>query len=391
MKTDMYIVSGFLGAGKTTLIQKLLQETFREGKIALVENDFGEVSVDAALLQAGGVQVTEINSGCICCTLSGDFIRALETLLTQYHPDTVIIEPSGVGKLSDIEESCSDPHIRALAEVKRKITVVDVKRCARYLDNFGEFFEDQIEHADTILLSRTEQHPDKAEEARALVKEHNAHAVVFSKPWADISGRDIVCPQTAPHRHEATHAEHAHDEACRHGGHEHEDHGGHVHTDHGEHEHEDHCGHAHTDHGGDAHEDHCGHVHTDHGGHEHEDHCGHVHTDHGGHTHEDHCGCEHDHEHTADAVFDTVTIRTNRVFEAADLRSRVSDMEKQSNGTILRAKGIVRGTDGYLNVQYLPGDWSIETCAAAGDMLCVIGQHLDGQALACLFDGAISV
>jgi G3E family GTPase len=324
MNTGIYIISGFLGAGKTTLIQKLLRESFRKDKVVLVENDFGDISVDAALLGAGGIQVTEINSGCICCTLSGDFIKTLEELLTRYRPDTVIIEPSGVGKLSDIEKACADPRIRSLAEIKRKITVVDVKRCAMYLENFGEFFEDQIGHADVVLLSRTEDFPEKVDDARKLIGEINPGAPVHSKPWEQIDTGEILSPHDTPIQPKAAH------------------HAGHM------------CNCAHG---------------------------------HGAHECEDHCECKHN--HCAEDVFDTVTVRTNRVFDIKDLRARVSDMERRSKGTILRAKGLVRGTDGYLNVQYLPGDLKIESCAAGGDMLCVIGRNLNKRELAELFGGAL--
>lgn len=181
MATEIYVISGFLGAGKTTLIQKLLKEAFRKEKVVLIENDFGEISVDAALLKSGGIEVKEMNSGCICCSLSGDFVKALKELLDRFHPDKIIIEPSGVGKLSDIMKACSDPRVQALAKVKAKITVVDVKRCQMYLDNFGEFFEDQIQNANVILLSRTESFSDKINDAYRLVKSLNAHSTILSK------------------------------------------------------------------------------------------------------------------------------------------------------------------------------------------------------------------
>lgn len=307
MASEIYIVSGFLGAGKTTLIQKLLGEAFSNEKVALIENDFGDISVDAALLKSGGIEVKEINSGCICCSLSGDFVKALKDLLDRFHPDKIIIEPSGVGKLSDIMKTCSDPRILPLAKVKAKITVADVKRCKMYLDNFGEFFEDQIQNADVILLSRTEKFPDRVNDAEKLIRTLNACSAILSKPWKQITADDILYPEQAASR-----------------------------------------------------------------------------------TFEHGCSCSHHscgHNHTAEQAFDTVTIRIKRIFTIDDLTIRVSKMEQNAKGTILRAKGIVRGPDGYINLQYLPGDIQITGCGASGDMLCIIGRNLNRQELCSLFDG----
>lgn len=319
MSTEIFVISGFLGAGKTTLIQKLLKEAFHNEKIVLIENDFGDISVDAALLKSGGIEVREMNSGCICCSLSGDFIKALKELLNRFQPDKIIIEPSGVGKLSDIMKACSDPRILPLAEVKAKITIADVKRCKMYLDNFGEFFEDQIKNADTVLLSRTEEFPDKINAAREMIKELNPHAAIFSKPWDQINGAQIL------------QGHHVHTNGCT-------------------------CG--------------C------HGAHGHSNHQ---------HSHDHNCSCGHN--HAAEDIFDTVTIRTNQVFSMEDLKARVSTMEKGSKGTILRAKGIVRGPGGYINLQYLPGDIKMTECTAKGDMLCIIGRDLNRQELCTLFGG----
>ncbi len=316
MITDIYIISGFLGAGKTTLIQKLLTEAFINDKVVLIENDFGEISVDAALLKSGNVEVKEINSGCICCSLSGDFVKALRELVSRFHPDKIIIEPSGVGKLSDIIKACADPSIKNLAEVKAKITVADVKRCKMYLDNFGEFFEDQMENADVILLSRIENFPEKVNNTHKLVKSLNAHAVIFSKPWDQITSAEILYPQQDHH----THSEYRNS--------------GHMYTC-GQHDHDSNC----------------------------------------------------DHNHSAEEIFDTITIRTNQVFSMKELKARVLKMERSTQGTILRAKGIVRGLDGYINLQYLPGDIQITNCATGGDMLCIIGRSLNRQELVGLFGG----
>lgn len=331
MTTEIYVISGFLGAGKTTLIQKLLQEAFDREKVVLIENDFGEISLDAALLKSGGIEVREINSGCICCSLSGDFINALQELLTQFRPDKVIIEPSGVGKLSDILKACADPRILPLARVKASVTVVDTKRCNRYLENFGEFFEDQIQHADIVLLSRADEFPGRVQAAREMMRELNPHARILSKPWAQIDAEELLCPQVGA---EGCGKQPEHPERCK-------------------------CG-CHDGHGGGCH------------GH------GDVDADCGG-----SCG----HDHAAGEVFDTVTIRIDRVFPVSELKARVCEMEKRAQGVVLRAKGIVRGPDGYLNLQYLPGAVEVTPCTATGNALCVIGRDLSRQELCDLFGG----
>lgn len=330
MSTEIFVISGFLGAGKTTLIEKLLREAFQNEKVVLIENDFGDISVDAALLKSGGIEVKEMNSGCICCSLSGDFIKAIKELLDRFHPDKIIIEPSGVGKLSDIMKACSDPRILPLAKVKAKITIADVKRCKMYLDNFGEFFEDQIQNADAILLSRVGEFPDKVDAAQKIIRGLNPHAVIFSKPWGQINVNEILHPHRDDH---APIEHHAHTHDCK-------------------------CG--------------CG-CHDAHSHMEHE------------HTHAHKCSCGHNHR--AEEIFDTVTIRTNRVFSIEDLKARISNMERSARGTILRAKGIVRGTRGYMNLQYLPGDIKVTKCTASGDMLCIIGHNLNRQELCTLFSG----
>lgn len=322
MFTEIYVISGFLGAGKTTLIRKLLKETFKKDKVVLIENDFGEISIDAALLKSSGVEVKEINSGCICCSLSGDFVKSVKEILERFNPDKIIIEPSGVGKLSDIVSACSDPTISSLAKVKSKITVADVKRCQMYLDNFGEFFEDQIKNADVILLSRTENFPDKVNDTYNLVKNLNTRSIIFTKPWHQINVEEILLPR------------------------------------HDHHEHGNHCRHTHG----------CK-------NHHHDDTRG----------HKDHGDCDHD--HFAENFFDTVTIRTNRKFTIEDLKLRMHKLEKNQSGNVLRAKGIVHGAKGYVNVQYLPGDLKITNCVTEGNTLCIIGRNLDKQELIKLFSG----
>lgn len=333
MATDIYVISGFLGAGKTTLIQKLLNEAFHNEKVILIENDFGEISVDAALLKSGSIEVKEINSGCICCSLSGDFVKALKEVLDRFYPDKIIIEPSGVGKLSDIVKCCSDLRIRPLAKVTLKITVADVKRCQMYLDNFGEFFEDQIKNADTILLSRTEKSPDRVDAARKLIRSLNADSVILSKSWDVMDASEILISKS----NRIARVER--DSRSR--GYENPQPGANTNKEQ-EHQHHDGCRHSR----GDA-----------------------------------------PHNHPAEDVFETVTIRTGQIFGIEDLKARIMAMERNAKGTVLRAKGILRGTDGYLNLQYLPGDVQISKCSAAGGMLCIIGRNLNRQELCTLFEG----
>lgn len=322
---EIYIISGFLGAGKTTLIQKLLKEGFQDKKIALIENDFGDISVDAALLKSGNVEVTEINSGCICCNLSGNFIKALQELLRRFKPDAIFIEPSGVGKLSDIIKSCSDKSIRPLAKVTAKITVADVKRFKIYLNNFGEFFEDQIQNADTILLSHSEDFHHKVNEVIELIKELNKNAAILSRPWDKISVEEILPPKYNTNTPTLLH-KHVKKFSCNHHN------------------------------------------------------CNHVH-----HNEISSYACNH--SHSAEEVFDTVTIRTSKAFTAEDLKSRISYMERNAEGTILRVKGILKGINGYIHLQYLPENFEITNCPVNGDMLCIIGQGLNRQELINLFDG----
>lgn len=314
MTTETYIISGFLGAGKTTFIQKLLKEAFSDDKVVLIENDFGEISVDAALLKADGVEVKEMNSGCICCSLSGDFVKAVKEIVERFHPDKIVIEPSGVGKLSDIIKACDDARINKLVSIAAKITVADVKRCKMYLDNFGEFFEDQIQNANVVMLSRVESFPDKVESARKLIEDLNPKAAIFSEPWSDINAIDVLTLQQHTHNGMQSH-------------------------------HHDHKG------------------------------CEHTLCEH------DHC----DHHHSAKELFDTVTIRTSRKYQISELKTCMYKAEHELTGTILRAKGIVKGTSGYLNLQYVPGDLKITGSTTAGDLLCFIGKNINRNELTKLF------
>lgn len=296
--TNLYLISGFLGAGKTTLIKKLLEEEFTDSKTALIENDFGEISIDAALLRTGKVNVREINSGCICCSLAGDFVIALEDLLRKLKPDNILIEPSGVGKLSDIEKGCQDPRIAPFAIIRKKITAVDVKRCQMYLENFGEFFEDQIRCADTILLTRTEQFPERTDAAKQLVKSLNPYAKILSAPLNTLPAKELLCGEKSENR--------AQQQCC--------------------------CAHD------DA---------------------------------EGSCKCS----TSAHEVFQTVTIQTKHPFTQEELKQCFVEM-KQLSGEIFRAKGIVPGRHGFLQVQYVPGNAMVTPCKTSGNSVCIIGRNL---------------
>lgn len=328
--TEIYIISGFLGAGKTTLIQKLLSEHLAGKRVALVENDFGEVNVDAALLKKSGVQVRELNAGCICCTLTGDFIAALGSLLKTYQPEVIIIEPSGVGKLSDVEKACLSKTITPMARIARKLTVVDAKRCARYLENFGEFFEDQVAHADAILFSRMEPCGTQLEEAMKIVEHLNPEADVYAEAWSSLTAEELLGHD--PCRCEAPVEEHGEAHACC------------TCCGHHDHDHDHHHHHA------------CGHHHH------HEGH---------GHAHE---------------TFDTVTIRFSQgPISVSALAQKLSVLERPEYGMVLRAKGILRGADGFLNLQFLPGDLKIEETEVMGNELCIIGRALEREKISQLF------
>ncbi len=347
--TKIDIFSGFLGAGKTTLIRKLIAEGYKGEKLVLIENEFGEIAIDGGFLKDAGVQITEMNSGCICCTLVGDFTKALRKVMEDYAPDRIIIEPSGVGKLSDVAhavEQVEGAHIGA------KVTLVDAGKCRMYMRNFGEFFNDQVENADLIVMSRTDTaSAEKILAATELLKQLNPKAGLISTPWDKLKGEQIVEAM----EHNALHEELEHME------HEHHHH----------HEHDEHCS--------------CGcHDHE----HEHEHH----------HEHDEHCSCgchdhehehEHHHHHHADEVFTSWGIETPRRFTESALRDILSALEDESSyGIILRAKGIVDAEDGdWLYFDYVPGEVDIRRGGAAvTGRFCVIGSKLNEQALKELFE-----
>ena len=398
--TKIDIFSGFLGAGKTTLIKKLLEEAYAGEKLVLIENEFGEIGIDGGFMQDAGIEVTEMNSGCICCSLVGDFGKALHKVLDTYHPDRILIEPSGVGKLSDI--------IRAVQSVSEDAsmlngftTVVDVKKCKMYMKNFGEFFNDQIENAGCIVLSHTDDvQQNKLDDAVALLREHNATATIVTTPWAQLDGkqllaamerRDTIEEELKRLQHEAEHYHHHHhdhdecddpDCACHH----HHDH------DEEEHEHEHHH-HHHHDHDECDDPDCACHHHHDHD----EDEDEHEHHHHHHHDHDEcddpdcechHHGHGHHHHHHADDVFVSWGVETTKKFTKEELESALEALlEEKTYGVVLRAKGIVEGVDGkWIHFDYIPGESNVrEGSASIIGRLCVIGSKLCKHELAELF------
>ena len=391
--TKIDIFSGFLGAGKTTLIKKLLKEAYADEKVVLIENEFGEIGIDGGFLREAGVEITEMNSGCICCSLVGDFGKALVEVLERFAPDRILIEPSGVGKLSDVCRAVGD----VLGEdvvLGSAIAVADATKCRVYMKNFGEFYNDQIQHANAIVLSRTGgMSEDKLAAAVALLREKNAEAVIVTTPWEELDGKDLLAAVENKRTVEAELAElmqehehhHHHDHKCE-CGHEHHPH----------HDHECECGHEHhhhhdreceRGHGHHHHHDHeceCRHEHHHH--HDHECECGHEHHHH---DHECECGHEHHHhhDHHADEVFSSIGRETAKTYTEETLRSILAAFDRGEAGEVLRAKGILRGEDGkWLHFNYVPEEMDIRVGGAdVIGRLCVIGAHLDEDKIASLF------
>ena len=392
--TKIDIISGFLGAGKTTLIKKLLQEAFSGEKVVLIENEFGEIGIDGGFLKEAGVQITEMNSGCICCSLVGDFGTALKEVLDTYTPDRIIIEPSGVGKLSDVIAAVERVKDAGTAlELNSFVTVVDAMKCKIYMKNFGEFFNNQVEHASAILLSRTQNVDEtKLHTAVHLLRDHNPKAAIITTPWDQLTGTQILQAMEGGHdlahalmEEIAYHHHHEHDEHCDCGCHDH---------DHEHHHHHDEpcdCGcHDHDHHH--EHDEHCGchdHEHEHH--HEHDDHrdCG-CH-DHEHHHEEDACAvCHvHQHHHHADEVFTSWGRETPNKYTREDLQDILSELAMGTSvGTVLRAKGMVPCADcgHWLHFDLVPGEFEIrEGGAEYTGRLCVIGSGLDEDKLAKLF------
>ncbi|MCF2651093.1 CobW family GTP-binding protein [Anaeromassilibacillus senegalensis] len=362
--TKIDIFSGFLGAGKTTLIKKLIAEAFAGEKLVLIENEFGEIAIDGGFLQEAGIEITEMNSGCICCSLVGDFGEALRKVLAEFHPDRILIEPSGVGKLSDVIRAVQNLHMEDV-QLNSFTTVADANKCKMYMKNFGEFYNDQIGHANSIILSRTAGISEqKLETCVKLLREHNATATIITTPWDALSGAQIL--EAMEHRNTL-------DEELR------------QLAEETEHEH-----HHHHDEDCDCHEHHHDHDHEEHGHEHHHDHdehctCGCHDHDHDHHDHEH--GHDHHHHH-ADEIFTSWGIETTRKFTKEEIeQALVALNDSETYGTVLRAKGIVTGADGtWLHFDYVPEESEVrEGAAMVTGRLCVIGSNLKEDALAQLF------
>ena len=392
--TKVDIISGFLGAGKTTLIAKLLKEAFPGEQVVLIENEFGEIGIDGGFLKESGVEIREMNSGCICCSLVGDFGTSLKEVVEKYHPDRIIIEPSGVGKLSDVIKAVKDLHIENEIRLNSASTVADASKVKVYMKNFGEFFNNQIEHAGTIILSRTQNVSEaKLKTDIELIRSLNKDAHIITTPWDDINGKQILdamenvtnlelemlaeaaAKVAEEHEHEHHH-HHDHDEECG-CGHDHE----HDHEHEHHHDHDEECGCGH-DHEHEHHHDHdeecgCGHDHE----HEHEHH----------HDHDGECGCGHDHHHGhhhADEVFTSWGKETPKKYNKEELDTILQKLSKDdSYGMILRSKGILQTEDGsWIQFDLVPGEYEIrEGSADYTGRICVIGSKLKEDELEGLF------
>ena len=380
--TKIDVFSGFLGAGKTTLIKKLLKEAYAGEKLVLIENEFGEIGIDSGFMKDAGIQVTEMNQGCICCSLVGDFGKALAQVLEQFHPDRILIEPSGVGKLSDVLKAVMNVQSDDLV-LNTYTTVVDASKIKMYMKNFGEFYKNQVETAKTIILSRSQKlSEDKLAEALAMIRQLNEHATIVTTPWDDINGKQIleameiknsfaeellkdegICP-VCGHHHDDD------DDDCDH------DHEHHHHHDDDDHE----CCHHH-DHDDDEHEHHHDHecCHHDHDEDENEHH-----------HHDGECGCGHHHHHhghDADEVFSNFGVETAKKFTREELENALSKLSGEEYGTVLRAKGIVAGADGvWYHFDFVPEEYEVRTGSAdVTGRMCVIGAKLAEDKIKALF------
>ena len=388
MMTKIDIFSGFLGAGKTTLIKKLIAEAYAGQKIVLIENEFGEIGIDGAFLQDAGIQITEMNSGCICCTLVGDFAKALKKVLDEYAPDHILIEPSGVGKLSDVKAAIGSV-LNDDVQLGGCVTVVDAKKAKVYHKNFGEFFNDQIESAGCIILSRTQDLPqDKLDAALALVREHNADAVVIAAPWDQLTGAAILEAMDHKNSLDADLKKLAEEHEHEHHHHHHYDENGvcscgHHHDDDDDEDEDEHEHHHHDEDDGDEHEHHHHHHHDEDDGDEHEHH--HHHDEDDGDEHEHH---HHHHHHDADEIFVSWGMETMHRFTEEELQSKIAKLDDEAAfGTVLRAKGVVPATEGeWLHFDHVPGESEVRRGPAGViGRLCVIGSKLNESALKVLF------
>lgn len=379
--TRIDIISGFLGAGKTTLIKKLLMDALKGQQVVLIENEFGEIGIDGGFLKDAGIEIREMNSGCICCSLVGDFGKALTEVITKYHPDRIIIEPSGVGKLSDVIKAVNDVEKEAGVALNSATTVVDVNKCKMYLRNFGEFFENQVESAGTIILSRTDTDkatPEKIEAAVELLRGLNPSATIITTPVEELGGKKVLDTMEGAiirldEPEEEHHHEHHHDhdgECC----HDHEHH----------HDHDGECCHDHEHHH--DHDGECCHDHEHH--HDHDGECCHGH-EHHHHDHDGECCCGHDHHHHhADEVFTSWGKETVKAFTQDEMEKILKELsENQEYGVVLRAKGMVSGKDGHwIYFDMVPEEYEIrEGAPEYTGRICVIGSKLNEEKLAELF------
>ena len=374
--TKIDIFSGFLGAGKTTLIKKLIKESFAGQKVVLIENEFGEIGIDGGFLKESGIQINELNAGCICCSLVGDFRAALQQVVEQYHPDRIVIEPSGVGKLSDVTRAVEGVAEHLDVQLSSFVTVADVNKVKMYMKNFGEFYDDQISHASCIILSRTQNATEeKIAAAVAMLREKNPTATIVTTAWDALTGEQILKAMSTKDDFKAeliamaakANEEHAHED-------EEEEHEHHHHHDHDD-DHDEHCC--------------CGHHHDDDDDDE-DEHEHHHHHDHDDDDHDEHCCCghhHHHHDHDADEVFTSWGVETAKKFSKADIEHALTELDTGNYGMILRSKGIVDGgADGWLEFDYVPGEWEVRARGAdVGGKLVVIGSKLDEKGIAALF------
>ncbi len=372
--TKIDIFSGFLGAGKTTLIKKLLDEAYKGEKVVLIENEFGEIGIDGGFLKDAGIEITEMNSGCICCSLVGDFSEALKKVVADFAPDRILIEPSGVGKLSDVIKAVHDV-VNEDVLLNSATAVVDAKKCKMYTKNFGEFYNDQIESAGCVVLSHTTNlEENKIQDCVKIIRERNSEATVVTTPWEDIDGKKILEAMEGNDSLKAELKELEDGEICPECGHHHEHHH--------HHDHDEHCC--------------CGHDHEhEHHHHDHDEHCccGHDHEhEHHHHDHDEHCCCGHDHEHEhhhhADEVFTSWGIETANKFTESEIKKALEEIENDTKfGVVLRAKGIVPSENGkWIHFDYIPGEADVRFGSAeVTGRICVIGSNIKEAALGELF------
>ena len=374
--TKIDIFSGFLGAGKTTLIKKLIKESFAGQKVVLIENEFGEIGIDGGFLKESGIQINELNAGCICCSLVGDFRAALQQVVEQYNPARIDIAPSGVGKLTDVTRAIEGVAEQLDVQLSSFVTVADVNKVKMYMKNFGEFYDDQISHASCIILSRTQNATEeKIAAAVAMLREKTPSATIVTTAWDALTGEQILKAMSTKDDFKAeliamaakANEEHAHED-------EEEEHEHHHHHDHDD-DHDEHCC--------------CGHHHDNDD--DDEDEHEHHHHDHDDDDHDEHCCCghhhHHHHDHDADEVFTSWGVETAKKFSKADIEHALTELDTGNYGMILRSKGIVDGgADGWLEFDYVPGEWEVRARGAdVGGKLVVIGSKLDEKAIAALF------